>query len=102
MRPDGPRPTVRDATIPDVGFRHRFPVLSLVVWVDVALLVVYVGTCVAAAVFGGYPLDCVGHSTGFLTGLLVLVAPLAWMLDCVRSRVRSGRWPWDPRAAIDS
>ena len=77
-----------------VALRNRLPILSLVVSVLAVLLVIFEGACFGATLFRGYPLaDCVGHN-GLVLILAVLIAPVAFLVDCLWSRLHGGNWPW--------
>lgn len=79
-----------------MSIRRRLPIVSLVVSVFAVLLVIYEGACLGATLFRGYPLTaCVGHNGVVLIVLAVLVAPFAFLVDSLWSRVHKGRWPWD-------
>ena len=76
-----------------MALHNRLPVLSLVVSVLAVLLVIYEGACFGATLFRGYPLaECVGHNGLLLIILVVLISPVALILDCSWSRVRRGKW----------
>jgi hypothetical protein len=69
-----------------VGIRRRFPVLSLVLSVLAVLLVFYEGTCLGAAILGGYPLTCVIHDGRLFLVLTILLGPSGLLVDFVWRR----------------
>jgi hypothetical protein len=74
----------------------RLPVLFSVVLILAVLLVVTEGACLGATIFRGFPLAaCLGHNGFLVITLAILFPPLGLLVDCLWSRLRRGRWPWD-------